>query len=80
MATYHVLPSAFIAMLFGELWAATAGLGFMMTVANATNQFDKALAGFIITIALLTGISAVLRLIVKLLLEETRSTQTALTT
>ncbi len=80
MATDQALPSAFIGMLFGELWAATAGLGFMMTVAGATSQFVKVFAGFIITVALLTGISAVLRLIVKLLLGEIRSTQTALRT
>ena len=42
-----------MAMLFGELFAATAGLGFMMVVAGATFQYQKGLAGFLITVFLL---------------------------
>jgi ABC-type nitrate/sulfonate/bicarbonate transport system permease component len=80
MATDQVLPYAFIAMLVGQLWAATAGLGFTMIVSFATYQLDKAFAVFIITVVLLTSISAVLRVIVKLVLGESRSTLTAPTT
>jgi ABC-type nitrate/sulfonate/bicarbonate transport system permease component len=78
MATDYALPIAFIAMLFAELWASTAGLGFMMTIAGATSQADKGFAGFIITAVLLAGISAVLRSIVKMLCAsvETRLAQT----
>lgn len=61
LAIDNALPIAFVAMLFGELWAATAGLGFMMTVASATSQFDKRLAGFLIVVALLAGISTTLK-------------------
>jgi len=55
------LPIAFVMMLFSELMAATAGLGFIMTVATATYQIDKALVGFFITAALLVAISSALR-------------------
>jgi ABC-type nitrate/sulfonate/bicarbonate transport system permease component len=59
------LPIAFVIMLFAELMAATAGLGFMMTVASATYQIDKALVGFFITAALIVGISSALRFTAK---------------
>jgi ABC-type nitrate/sulfonate/bicarbonate transport system permease component len=59
------LPIAFVMMLFTELMAATAGLGFMMTVANATYQVDKSLVGFFITAALLVATSAGLRFTAK---------------
>lgn len=61
----EALPIAFVATLLGELWAATAGLGFMMTIASATRQTDKGLAGFLITAALLVALSAILRSIAK---------------
>jgi ABC-type nitrate/sulfonate/bicarbonate transport system permease component len=48
-------------MLFAELFASTAGLGFVMTVASATYQNDKGLAAFFITVVLLAVISATLR-------------------
>src|SRR5207237_9765592 len=47
MAIDDSLPIAFVTMCFGELYGATAGLGFMMTVAGATYQYDKGLAGFL---------------------------------
>ena len=61
LAMDDAIPIAFVAMLFGELWAATAGLGFMMTVASATNQLDKGLAGSLITFLLLIGLSTAVR-------------------
>jgi NitT/TauT family transport system permease protein len=64
-AVNDALPIAFVAMLFGELFAATAGLGFMMTVASATYQMDKGLAGFMIVTTLLAVISATLTWITK---------------
>jgi ABC-type nitrate/sulfonate/bicarbonate transport system permease component len=65
MAIDNALPFAFVAMLFGELWAATAGLGFVMTVASATYQTNKGLAGFLITVFLLVALSTTVRWIVK---------------
>ena len=62
---YPSVPFAFVAMLFGELYAATAGLGFMMVVASATYQTNKAFAGFLITVILLLALSTNLRWIVK---------------
>jgi ABC-type nitrate/sulfonate/bicarbonate transport system permease component len=59
------LPIAFVMMLFAELMAATAGLGFMMTVASATYQIDKGLVGFFITAALLVALSSALRFTAK---------------
>jgi ABC-type nitrate/sulfonate/bicarbonate transport system permease component len=64
-AVNDALPIAFVAMLFGELFAATAGLGFMMAVASATYRFDKGIAGFLIVVAILAVISAVLTWITK---------------
>jgi ABC-type nitrate/sulfonate/bicarbonate transport system permease component len=51
------LPIAFVAMLFGELYAATAGLGFLMVIASATQQYQRGLAVFLLTIILLTALS-----------------------
>jgi ABC-type nitrate/sulfonate/bicarbonate transport system permease component len=58
LAVCDALPIAFVAMLFGELWAATAGLGFAMTVANATLRSDRGLAVFFITAILFAVASA----------------------
>ena len=65
LAIDDALPVAFVAMMLGELWAATAGLGFMMTIASATRQTDNGLAEFLITAALLVALSAILRSIAK---------------
>jgi ABC-type nitrate/sulfonate/bicarbonate transport system permease component len=74
MAMDNSLPIAFVTMCFGELYAATAGLGFMMTVASATGQTDKRLAGFLITLVLLVTLSSTLRWVVKrLYLSESNS-------
>ncbi len=56
---------AFVAMLFGELYAATAGLGFLMVVASATYQYQKGLAGFLMTAVLFAALSSLLRLILR---------------
>lgn len=64
-AVDDTLPIAFLAMLFGELWASTQGLGFAMTVASATYQHDKGLAMFLLVVAMLAAISAMLRWITK---------------
>lgn len=61
LAIDNALPVAFVAMCYGEMYAATAGLGFMMVVASATSQFDKGLAGFLVAVVLLTGLSSILR-------------------
>lgn len=61
LAIEYALPIAFVAMCFGEMYAATAGLGFMMVVASATSQFDKGLAVFLVTAVLLIGLSSILR-------------------
>ncbi len=75
MAIDDSLPIAFVTMCFGELYAATAGLGFMMTVASATGQTDKGLAGFLITLVLLVTLSSTLRWVVKRLYLSESSSQ-----
>lgn len=65
LAVDDALPIAFVAMLFAELMAATAGLGFMMTVASAKYETDKGLVGFLIILVLLVGLSTTLRLFAK---------------
>ena len=65
LAVDNALPFAFVAMLFGELYAATAGTGFMITVASATYQTDRGFAGFLITLVLLVGLSSTLRFMAK---------------
>jgi sulfonate transport system permease protein len=65
LAIDEALPIAFVTMMFGELWASTVGLGFMMTVASATHQTDKALVGFMLVVILLVSFSMTLRSIAK---------------
>ena len=45
-----------IGVFVGELYAATAGIGFMITVAGATFQTDKVFVGILIFI--ITGLIA----------------------
>lgn len=66
IAVDDALPIAFIAMLFGELFGATAGLGFQMTVGGATYQYQQGLGYFLITVVLLSTSSMILRFIVRL--------------
>jgi ABC-type nitrate/sulfonate/bicarbonate transport system permease component len=65
IAIDDALPIAFVAMLFGELYAATAGLGFQMVVAAATFQHPQALGAFFVTVVLLSLLSAVISFIVR---------------
>jgi ABC-type nitrate/sulfonate/bicarbonate transport system permease component len=65
LALDHVLPYAFVGMLFGELWAATAGLGFFVVVARAMHNRTEALATSLIALGLMTLISSVLKLAIK---------------
>jgi ABC-type nitrate/sulfonate/bicarbonate transport system permease component len=67
LALDDALPFAFIAMLFGEVMASTAGLGFMMLAADWQFEWDKALAGLLITAGLFVSLSAGLRGIARLL-------------
>jgi ABC-type nitrate/sulfonate/bicarbonate transport system permease component len=60
LAFDDALPFAFVAMIYGET-AATAGLGFEMIVASGTDQWDKAIAVFLITVGLLVCLSFCLR-------------------
>jgi ABC-type nitrate/sulfonate/bicarbonate transport system permease component len=64
-ATEQALPYGFTAMLYGEMMSATAGLGFTVVGATATNQTEKAFAGFVITLSLLLGLSSTLRLLAR---------------
>ena len=61
LALDDALPFAFVAMIYGEGLASTAGLGFEMIVAIATYQWDKAIAVFLITVGLLACLSSCLR-------------------
>jgi NitT/TauT family transport system permease protein len=42
------LDRALVGVLVGDLYAATAGIGFMITVAGATFQTDKVFVGVLI--------------------------------
>jgi ABC-type nitrate/sulfonate/bicarbonate transport system permease component len=61
MALDAALPFAFVAMVFGEAMAATAGLGFSMIVHTYYQRGDKAFAVFLITVGLLVCLSLCLR-------------------
>ena len=40
LALDNALPYGFVGMLFGELWAATTGLGFFTVIARAMGQSE----------------------------------------
>lgn len=65
MALDNALPYAFVGMLFGEAYAATAGVGFFMVMARATGYRTEALASSLITLALMIPLSFILRFILK---------------
>lgn len=65
MALDEALPFAFVAVFIGERYAATAGLGFFVVVADATLLMDEALTTSLVTVALLLGLSSTLRWVVK---------------
>jgi NitT/TauT family transport system permease protein len=65
MALDHALPFAFVAMLFGEAMASTAGLGFSMFMHTYYRAWDKAFAVHLITVGLLVCLSSCLRWIAR---------------
>ena len=65
LALENALPYAFVGMLFGELWASTAGLGFFLVVARATGYETEALAAGLIILVLMLSVSVVLRFVIK---------------
>ncbi len=68
IALDNALPYAFFGMLFGELWAATDGVGFFIALALAGGNRTEALAASLITLGLMTVVSLLLRFIVKRLI------------
>lgn len=74
IAIDDALPIAFIAMIFGEAWAATKGLGFTVIVTNATGRGATAIAGLLVTFALMAGLSFTLRWVVKRLYSSVEKT------
>ena len=65
LALDNALPYAFVGMLFGELWAATAGLGFFLVVARALGNRTEALATSLITLGLMLSVSFILRFVIR---------------
>jgi ABC-type nitrate/sulfonate/bicarbonate transport system permease component len=67
MALDNALPYAFLGMLFGEIYAATAGLGFFIVVARAEGYRVEALATSLIAFGLMVVVSLTLRFVAKIL-------------
>jgi hypothetical protein len=65
IAVDEALPYAFLGMVFGELYASTAGLGFLIVVARAQLFIAEAMGTALITFGLLVFISSMLRFAVK---------------
>jgi hypothetical protein len=65
LAVDEALPFAFVAMLLGELYGATAGLGFYIVVARATLSMPETIAASLITWSLLALFSFILRFVTK---------------
>lgn len=65
LATTEALPYGCAAFVFGEMWNATAGIGFMMTVAAATHQIDKGMAGFVVLMLLFATLTIILHWIAR---------------
>ena len=65
LALDEALPFAFLAMLFGEAYAATDGLGFLIVVARAKYSMAEAVAGSLLALTLLVALSSTLRWVVK---------------
>jgi hypothetical protein len=66
LALDSALPYAFVGMLFAQLFASTAGLGFLVVVMRATGNRTEALATSLITFGLLVAVSLTLRLLAKM--------------
>ena len=75
LALDEALPFAFLAMLFGEAYAATDGLGFFIVVARAKYSMAEAVAGSLLALALLVGLSSTLRWVVKRLYDSESSAE-----
>jgi hypothetical protein len=65
LALDNALPYAFVGMLFGQLYASTAGLGFFIVISRAQGNRTEALATSLITFGLMVAVSLTLRLSVK---------------
>src|SRR6266550_473866 len=65
LALDNALPYAFVGMLFGQLWASTAGLGFFIVASRAVGNRTEALATSLITFRLMVVVSVILRLAAK---------------
>ena len=65
LATSEALPYACAAFVLGETWNATAGLGFMMTVAAATYDVNKGMAGFVVLMLLFAAMHITLHCLAK---------------
>jgi ABC-type nitrate/sulfonate/bicarbonate transport system permease component len=72
LALDNALPYAFVGMLFAQLFASTAGLGFLIVVMRAEGNRTKALATSLITFGLLVVVSLALRLVAKIIASSTR--------
>ncbi|HEX3483723.1 MAG TPA: ABC transporter permease [Micropepsaceae bacterium] len=59
------LGHALIGIVVGEMYGASAGIGFMMQTAGATFQTDKVMVGIVIIAAAGMGLTQVLRMIEK---------------
>src|SRR4030095_16198407 len=78
LATSEALPYGRAAFIFCEMWNATAGLGFMMTVAAATYQIDKGMAGFGVLVSLFGMTHIILHCIAKKMWTKTAETNPVL--
>ena len=65
LAVDESLPYAFVGMVFGENYNAISGLGFFIAVASVTGATAEAFAAFLVTLALLVGLSCILRSVAK---------------
>jgi ABC-type nitrate/sulfonate/bicarbonate transport system permease component len=65
LALDNALPYAFVGMLFGQLYASTAGLGFLIVVRRAESNSTGALAISLITFGLMVAVSLILRFAAK---------------
>lgn len=65
LALDNASPYAFVGMLFAQLFASTAGLGFLIVVMRAEGNSTEALATSLITFGLLVAVSLTLRLVAK---------------
>lgn len=65
LAVDEALPYGAVAVVYGEMMNATAGLGFEMVVMGATYQTSKGLASFVTLLFLVATMSTILRWLAK---------------